>query len=241
MDFLPGFCQGISRVLVSHPFDYVRLYLQTNKSSSFKDFFKKNKVSTLYRGVGVPIVTVPIDRAIQFRVYEYLNKLELSPFLSGSLCGVISTFFTLPSSFICNNYILKKEEKKLGNFVRRIIKNPKQLYNGFKPEIFRSTLGTSVYLGSYGKMRETYGNDLKQSIINGAIAGWAVWTVSYPIETIKVEQQLKNRKIKDILKYRISNFGVLNLWKGISPVYVRTLPSSVIGMVVYEEVKKLVN
>ena len=87
-------------------------------------------------------------------------------------------------------------------------------------------------------MREYYGNDLHQSMINGAVAGWSTWTITYPIETIKVEQQLNNRTIRQILKERISNFGIFNLWKGISSVYIRTLPSSMIGMVVYEEVKK---
>ena len=239
MDYLPGFCQGISRVLVSYPFDYVRLYLQTNNSKSFSDFFKKNKLTSLYRGVGVPLTTVPIDRAIQFKIYEQLNNYNLSPFISGSICGAISVFFTLPSSFICNNYVLNKKEQDLIKFTRTIFKNPTQLYNGFKPELLRSVLGTSIYLGSYGKMREYYGNDLHQSVINGAVAGWSVWTITYPIETIKVEQQLHNRTISHILKERVSNFGILNLWKGISSVYIRTIPSSIIGMVVYEEVKKL--
>ena len=87
-------------------------------------------------------------------------------------------------------------------------------------------------------MREKYGNDLHQSAINGAVAGCCVWTITYPVETIKVEQQIYNRSITSILKKRISNFGVLNLLKGILPVYLRTLPSSIIGMTVYEEVKK---
>jgi hypothetical protein len=240
MDFLPGFCAGVSRVLVSYPFDYIRLYLQTNTSNSFSDFFKKNKITSLYRGVGIPLATLPIDRAIQFRIYEYLNNYQISPFLSGSICGGISVFFNLPSSYICNNYILNKKEYSLIDFTRKIFKNPLQLYNGFKPELFRSILATSIYLGSYGKMREYYGNDLHQSMINGAVAGWSTWTITYPIETIKVEQQLNNRTIRQILKERISNFGIFNLWKGISSVYIRTLPSSMIGMVVYEEVKKRV-
>jgi hypothetical protein len=239
MDYLPGFCQGISRVLVSHPFDYVRLHLQTNTSKSISDFFKKYKITSLYRGVGVPLTTVPIDRAIQFKIYEQMNNYNISPFISGSICGAISVLFTLPSSFICNNYVLKKEETNLINFTRTILKNPGQLFSGFKPELLRSMLGTSIYLGTYGKMREYYGNDLHQSVINGAVSGWSVWTITYPIETIKVEQQIHNRAITQILKERITNFGILNLWKGISPVYIRTLPSSIIGMVVYEEVKKI--
>jgi hypothetical protein len=241
MDLLPGFCQGVARVLVSHPFDYIRLYLQTNTVNSIYDFFQKNRITTLYRGVGIPLTTVPIDRAIQFKIYEELNNYNLSPFISGSLCGTTSVLFTLPSSYICNNYVLKKNESNLLKFMKHVFKNPIQLYNGFKPELIRSVIGTSIYLGSYGKMREYYGNDLYQSVINGSVAGWSVWTITYPIETIKVEQQLNNLGIKQILYNRISKYGILNLWKGILPIYFRTLPSSVIGMVVYEEVKKKVS
>jgi len=240
MDFLPGYCAGISRVLISHPFDYVRLYLQTNTYSSFSSFFKENKITSLYRGVGVPLIILPIDRAIQFRIYEYLNTYNLSPFLSGSICGCISVLFNLPASYISNNYVLNRNENNLFHYTRRILKNPLQLYNGFKPEFVRSTLATSIYLGIYGRMREWYGNETRQTIINGALAGWSTWSVTYPIESIKVEQQVKNRTITQILKERIHNYGIFNLWKGISPIYIRTLPSSIIGMVVYEKVKKYI-
>ena len=87
---------------------------------------------------------------------------------------------------------------------------------------------------------EKFGNEIHQSVINGAVAGWSVWTVTYPIETIKVEQQVCNKPVLYILKKRISNFGVLNLWKGILPVYLRTLPSSIIGMTVYEQARKFI-
>ena len=76
MDFLPGFLQGISRVIISHPFDYIRLYLQTNKSANITEFLKTNNIRTLYRGVGVPLVSVPIDRAIQFNIY-YIYILKM--------------------------------------------------------------------------------------------------------------------------------------------------------------------
>lgn len=240
MDFLPGFLQGMSRVLISHPFDYVRLYLQTNKSANFNDFFKKNSIRSLYRGVGVPLVSVPIDRAIQFNIYEKLNNFNLSPFASGFICGSLSIFFTLPASFIGNNYVLNKNEKSLYNFTKKVLKTPSNLYNGLKPELSRSVIASSIYLGTYGKMREKFGNEIHQSVINGAVAGWSVWTVTYPIETIKVEQQVCNKPVLYILKKRISNFGVLNLWKGISPVYLRTLPSSIIGMTVYEQARKFI-
>ena len=61
------------------------------------------------------------------------------------------------------------------------------------------------------------------------------------IETIKVEQQIKNNTIGTILKHRITTYGVFNLWKGITPVYVRTIPSSICGMVMYEYTKKIIS
>jgi hypothetical protein len=239
MDLLPGFMQGLTRVLISHPFDYVRLHLQTNKSNSINDFFKNNSYKNLYRGVSVPLITVPIDRAIQFKSYEFLNK-HTNPFISGGICGIFSSFFVLPSNYICNNYILNKNNVSLKKFIYDI--KFEKLFYGYKPELIRSTLGTSIYLGIYGTLRNNYGNDTKQSVINSSIAGISVWTITYPIETLKVEQQTNNNiEIKKILKTRIQNYGILNLWKGILPIYLRTLPSSIIGMVVYENTKKILN
>ena len=248
MDFIPGYLQGISRVLVSHPFDYVRIYLQTNKSKSISDFFKNNSYKNLYRGVSIPLMIVPIDRAIQFKSYEYLN-LHYNPFVSGAIRGMISSIFSLPSNFICNNFILKQNNIKLGKFIYNEIKlneiklnEIKKLLFGYKPELVRSILGSSIYLGVYGTMRNRFGNDSTQSVINGAVAGISVWTLTYPIETIKVEQQTKNNiSMKDIYNHRIKKYGVLNLWKGILPVYIRTIPSSVIGMYVYEKSRNFFN
>jgi hypothetical protein len=241
MDFLPGFLQGITRVIISHPFDYVRVYLQSNKSTSVKHFFAKNSVTSLYRGVAIPLITVPIDRAIQLKAYEHFNK-QMNPFFSGCFCGIISSFFTLPSSFICNNYVLNKNEKSLLTFTKGIFNNNslKIFYRGYKPEIARSILSTSIYLGVYGNMRKKFGNTNLQCAINSAVAGISVWTVAYPFETIKLEQQISNKRISSILLSRIRTYGVMNLWKGISPLYIRTIPSSIIGMMVYEKVRKII-
>ena len=244
MDFIPGYLQGITRVFISHPFDYVRIYLQTNKSSSITDFFKNHSYKNLYRGIGIPLITVPIDRAIQFKCYEYLNR-NYNPFISGAICGLISSLFVLPSNFLCNNFILNENKKKLGKFIVDEIfkKNEfKKLSYGYKPELIRSILGTSIYLGTYGNMRNKFGNDGKQSIINGAIAGITVWTITYPLETLKVEQQVNNNiSLKKIYNERVKKYGFFNLWKGILPIYIRTLPSSIIGMFVYEKSRYLIN
>lgn len=241
MDLIPGFLQGITRVIISHPFDYIKLHLQTNNSDSIKDFFKKNNWKNVFRGIQVPLIIVPIDRAIQFKLFETFNK-NYNPFISGIICGMTSTILTLPSNYIANNFILNNH-KSLIDFSKNIIKTKLSVLTyGYKPELFRSILGTAIYLGIYGNLRTKYGNDTKQSIINSSIAGISVWTITYPIDTLKVEQQTNgNKDIIKILLYRIKNYGFFNLWKGITPIYVRTLPSSIVGMIVYENSKKILN
>ena len=78
----------------------------------------------------MPLWTITLEET-----KEQMNNYNISPFISGSICGAISVLFTLPSSFICNNYVLKKEETNLINFTRTILKNPGQLFSGFKPEL----------------------------------------------------------------------------------------------------------
>ena len=238
-DFIPGYFQGITRVIISYPFDYVRLFLQTNNLHSYKDFFNKHSLFSLYRGVSLSLFAIPIDRAIQFRNYEYLNSKNINPFISGAICGVISPIYMLPFNYITNKYILDYKKNNITIFIKNI--DPKKLYNGFKPELFRNLIGSSVYMGTYGWIRNNFPNDIKYNILNGAISGITVWTVTYPLDTLKVEQQLNNKNVYDILYTRTKTYGILNLWKGILPIYIKTLPSSIGGILVYEQVRKLLD
>lgn len=244
-DYIPGFVQGITRVIISHPFDYVRIHLQTNKVSSIKDFFNNNTIFSIYRGVQFPLCSVPIERSIQFKIYEMLNKHNVSPFLSGGICGLVTISFTLPSSYIANNYVLYKNN--FSTLFNKIIHNKHNIssliYSGLKPEIIRTVSASSIYFGSYGVLRNKYGNDGYQSAINGAISGWCVWTITYPLETLKIEQQINstNTPLIQIIKNRIKTYGLFNFWKGILPIYIRTIPSSFFGMYAYEITRKLIN
>jgi hypothetical protein len=76
LSLLPGFLQGITRVSISYPFDYIRVFLQKNKYETPMDYLKKNNynVRNLYRGIKYPLSIIPIDRAITFKLYEDLNK-----------------------------------------------------------------------------------------------------------------------------------------------------------------------
>ena len=98
----------------------------------------------------ISLIIIPIDRAIQYRNYEYLNNNKINPFISGAICGIITPIYMLPCNYITNKYILDYKENNIFNFIKNILKNPNKLYYGFKPELVRNLLGSSIYMGTYG-------------------------------------------------------------------------------------------
>jgi hypothetical protein len=191
----------------------------------------------------IPLATVPLDRALQYRLFEYFNA-KMNPVGSGIICGAISSAINLPLSSISNNYILNERETSVSKYVRNMCKTKDFAFflNGYKPELMRSVLSTTIYLGVYGNMRNRFGNSKKQCVANSVVAGITLWTFAYPFDTLKVEQQTnKNVSMRCILQERIQTHGFFNLWRGIMPVYARTLPSASIGMLVYETSKRYID
>jgi hypothetical protein len=243
MDLLPGYVQGITRVMISYPFDYVRTNIQA-KNIPLRQYLKSlPSYKLLYSGVSIPLVTVPIDRAISFKLYESLIEQKVSPYVAGGICGITSSFINQPFNYVINNYITRSTINNPDNhanglftYVRNSIK-PRDLFIGFRTELIKSTLASGIYLGVYGHIRREYGTDKWITIANAALSSIVLWTIIYPLETKKVLQQTRNeQRILNVLK--AENYKIYKLWRGVGIMYVRNIPSSVAGMLVYEQVKK---
>jgi hypothetical protein len=237
MDLLPGYLQGITRVMISYPFDYVRTNIQAKNITLLQYFKSLTSYKHLYSGVSIPLFTVPIDRAISFKIYETLIGHQVSPYVAGGTCGIISSFINQPFNFIVNNYITRKPDSahiSLAKFIENNI-HKGELFIGFRTELCRSVISSGIYLGVYGHIRQKYGTDKWTTVINAIASSIVLWTFIYPLETIKVLQQTqKEHSVTSILKRE----KVHALWRGISIMYIRNIPSSVAGMLVYETIKK---
>lgn len=233
-DLIPGYFQGISRVLVSYPFDYVRLNLQVNKYKNIKSFFKNNSIKNIYRGIQIPLLYVPVERSIQFSLFEKI-KVKYNIYQAGVISSFITSIFSLPLSYITNNFVLQKNNN-INSFVTTTLKTTSfhKFYNGLTADLIRNNIAGSTYMISYGFLRDYYGNNYLNAGAYGIVSSCIAWTFSYPLETIKIEKQYTNKKFKDIIKNRVNKYGILNLWKGIGIVYLRTAPSAFIGMTVYQ-------
>ena len=242
VSLLPGFAQGITRVSISYPFDYIRVHLQKNKYQNALEYLKKNNynIKGLYRGIKYPLSIIPIDRAITFKLYEDLNKKKFNPLLSSFLVSSITCIYSVPLQSINTNYILQQNQnKKYFQFIKELSRDYKTnfMFKSYSVEYSRLVLGSTLYMGLYGNLRNLFPNEKKYHMLNGLITNLAAWTILYPLDTIRVEHQTNDMKLHKTIINKYQTQGITSFYRGISLVYIRTIPSASIGMLVYEMVR----
>jgi hypothetical protein len=238
MDLLPGFIQGLTRVTISYPFDTVKIYMQKNR---YKTTFEtiKNIIKTdhkiLYRGSSLTYAIIPLDRSLQFYLAEkYKNN--FNPFIMSSLLGVLTTIYNLPLQYLTANIVLtdKNNYSTLKNFIKNV--ELKNLYKGLSIELPKTIISTSSYMGSYYYLRENYNkqNNIYYAPIIGIISSLICWSIIFPFDSIRNDIQTTNKNLNEVIFNRYKNYGFKNFYKGITPVFIRTIPSSALGMLTYE-------
>jgi hypothetical protein len=223
--YLPGYLQGITRVLISYPLDYLRIFKQTNTKINIYNEIKQFKI---YKGVYLPLTIVPIDRAISFALYEHLKKEKYSPLYCSTFPVLLSSIYMTPINLINLNYIYFKNKSILSIIKTNVNKS---IYTGNYIELLRNNLSGIIYLYNYNILSKYY----NYPFINGSLSCCIMWTILYPLDTIKVKKML----FKDSYLNIIKNNSFRSFYNGISLVYLRTIPSAGFGMLIYEKTRQL--
>ncbi|GAA5973159.1 hypothetical protein JCM21900_003680 [Sporobolomyces salmonicolor] len=119
LDFFAGTVAGIASLLTGHPFDTIKVRLQTQRQvtdgrekyyrnawHAFARVVREEKVGGLYKGVTSPMLGVALINASVFSSYKFAMNLQLSspseePTLgqitvAGAASGVFTSFITTP-------------------------------------------------------------------------------------------------------------------------------------------------
>jgi len=244
ISLLPGFLQGVSRVIISYPFDYIRIHLQKKISKSAYAVLQTNNynILNLYKGVKYPITIIPIDRAITFKLFEDFNK-KYNPVISSLIVSSISCLYNVPLQSINTNYILENKSIPYFMFIKELMFKYKSnfLFKSYSIEYIRLVLSTTLYMGIYGNIRKIMPDNPKFYALNGIISNLITWSILYPLDTIRVEHQSNNMKLFSTIRNKYLNHGLRSFYAGIWLVYIRTIPSAGIGMLVYENVRKMID
>ena len=247
MEQLPGIFAGMTRAVVGHPFDTVKVKIQTHpelyKSSTdaLMCTIKTDGVLGLYKGLAIPLVGNILITSVHFGVYNRLHEqMGYNPFFAGAVAGVGSTFIAAPMEYVR----IKMQLSAKGNVkykgvidcARHIVRsggnNPLSLYRGFGVTAAREAVGYAAFFGTYSMVQNLTGVKLVDDIIRGSLCGFALWGTMYPIDVVKsriqgasVEQAHHNAAwhFRDVY----TKLGWRGFFKGYDATMVRAVPVNI--------------
>ena len=239
---IPGFCQGITRVTISYPFDVIKVNLQKllfKNTYETVSFLIKNDIFRFYRGSSLSYISVGIERSVQFYLMEKMNNLNKSnPYINSLFLSIFSSIYSIPIQYLTTNIAIKCPNS-VKTYIKNEFKNPINMYRGFSVEFIRNSLGSTIFMGTYYFLRNNLGEKTRFSYIYGGLSGISVWIITFPLDTIRTDYQTtKNNNIVSLIINRVNTNGISSFYRGIVPVLIRTIPSASIGMYVYEYTRK---
>ncbi|XP_017120648.1 mitochondrial basic amino acids transporter isoform X1 [Drosophila elegans] len=213
VDFVAGLFGGAAGVLVGHPFDTVKVHLQTDNPRNpkykgtfhcFRTIVQKESFRGLYRGITSPMGGIGLVNAIVFGVYGNVQRLSSDPnslqshFYAGSIAGVAQ-------SFVCAPMELAKTRLQLSSHIdsgikftgpihclRHILKTEgiRGAFKGLVATILRDIPGFSAYFVSFEYlMRQVETPSILYTLTAGGLAGMSSWLACYPIDVVKTHMQ----------------------------------------------------
>eukprot|EP00127_Corallochytrium_limacisporum_P001626 Clim_evm23s70 gene=Clim_evmTU23s70 len=258
-----GVVSGVAQTAVGHPFDTVKVRLQTcqNGYGTFKvmsTLFKTEGLRGFYRGISTPLLGVGAMNSLMFSSYSIvqsqLNSMgwEAGPkrdAASGAVAGFVSSFLLTPIDYFkCNRQVLQSQACATGGTDIQLVLHTMRT----RPiEMFRGLGATSMFLAVGGaaffttfnivraKFAELRGGEISalDNAVAGALAGLGFLSTAYPLDLIKTRVQTGSSSgISSALSSVLSTRGVPGLYRGFNASVARALPVDAVLFVVYHAV-----
>lgn len=218
LDFAAGCLGGCAGVIVGHPFDTIKVRLQTQDGSSpkyrgsydcFKTIVRTESVRGLYRGVTSPMAGVSFINAIAFGVYGNVQRLlgtpdsTVSHFVSGAAAGAVQSLVGSPIELAKTRLQVQGLGSKGVVYsgpvdcIRRVhrAEGPRGVFRGLGSTFLRDTPAFGVYFAFYEYMVRKASSDNSNPsnfrlAMAGGLAGVFSWLVSYPCDVVKSRLQV---------------------------------------------------
>jgi solute carrier family 25 carnitine/acylcarnitine transporter 20/29 len=249
-NYTSGFIAGITRALISQPFDTIKTKMQTSyyKTSieCLKTTINNDGFMFLYKGIAFPLIGNSFILGSQFYTYNYLNNFP--PLISGGFAGLISSFISNPIELV---RIKMQLSDKLGNnknyknsfiCLKHIIEHNgiTGIFKGQQITTIRDIVGYASFFYVYEnyKYYEKYfnyianDNEIIHKMIKGSLCGFALWTSMYPIDVIKTivqgnllekKQESYSHYIKNVYK----TYGINGFYRGFYLTMFRAIPVNI--------------
>jgi len=162
---MSGAVAGINRVLIGHPFDTLKVRLQTGGQLFAGTSSLQASVASLYRGILPPLFSVGMSTSTNFGIYEntrltMIGALEdpedmwahvAIEWLAGTVAGSIMATATIPLE---NAKVIQQTSSKQRGTISwlRVLYQARgisALYRGYFPHLLQAGCGRGFYLSAY--------------------------------------------------------------------------------------------
>jgi solute carrier family 25 (mitochondrial carnitine/acylcarnitine transporter), member 20/29 len=184
-DFIAGGVAGSASVIVGHPFDTMKVRLQTSTTAvslrqSIRDF---GGVASLFRGMGAPLGAAAVINAVVFGSYGFSSRLydqwwpnvdsnnvQLThdpwqkSFCCGAFAGFVQAFIICPLEHIKCRLQTKQNYRGPIDCLRQIVRKHGvlRLYQGWCTTLLREIPAFGLYFSTYDYVKDVTNNYLVQ-------------------------------------------------------------------------------
>jgi hypothetical protein len=254
---ISGTVGGTLNAIIGHPFDTIKVRMQCVDSSysSTRDCLnstiKTGGLKAVFNGIHLSVLSMAAETSTVFLTNDIIKRKLLNSDTKtsssfyydasiGSISGFIGTIVSCPLETLkCNMQVSSVTSPSMINLTKKI--GIRGLFSGFGAACCRNIPFYLCFFPSYSRfldMVKPYNS--KDSSINnimwcsfaGGVCGVFSWSIVYPLDVIKSNQQIYHNKMSIVQTARniIKTRGIQGLFAGLVPTTIRAFPANAILM-----------
>ncbi|XP_044134682.1 calcium-binding mitochondrial carrier protein SCaMC-3-like [Bufo gargarizans] len=226
-------------------------------------------IRSLWRGNGINVLKIAPESAIKFMAYEQIKKLIRGQhetlrvrerFVAGSLAGAIAQTLIYPMEVLKTRLALRRTGQYSGmsDCARQILRTEgvRAYFKGYLPNLLGIVPYAGIDLAVYETLKNTWlqryqtGSSPNPGVLVllacGTISSTCGQIASYPLALVRTRMQAQasiqgspQLSMVDLFRYIVAREGVLGLYRGIAPNFMKVIPAVSISYVVYENMKRV--
>ncbi|ODM94008.1 Calcium-binding mitochondrial carrier protein SCaMC-2 [Orchesella cincta] len=235
--------------------------------SCLKSMIQEGGVLSLWRGNFVNVLKIAPESALKFMAYEQGKRFlkgnsnrELrieERFLAGSLAGAFSQTLIYPLEVVKTRLALRKtgEFKGIFDLTYKMYSKEgfKVFYRGYLPNLLGILPYAGIDLAIYETLKKYYlsrnNSDTNEQpgvlvlLACGTMSSACGQIASYPLALVRTRLQasstFENYSMSGLFKSIVQNEGLVGLYRGLMPNFMKVAPAVSISYVVYERVRNM--
>lgn len=254
-----GAVGGIFAVLSGHPFDLLKVRCQSGQAASMSHAVREivqeshgwpiGVLRGLYRGVIPPLLGVTPIFAISFWGYDVGKKILVygqppkgqplttaQQAAAGFISAVPTTLVMAPTERV-KVFLQTTQGYTFGSAAKRMIQEGgiQSLFRGSLATLARDGPGSALYFAAYEATKKGLAKpgeeefSVTKTCIAGGMAGVAMWTGVFPLDTVKTKLQTGEKRTsfkRAVQEIYVTRGGLKGFFPGLGPALLRSFPAN---------------